>query len=143
MAKLHFLYIVMTQIWVSPPKVAWHLFAFPIGEMTPTVYHLQLHINGHQYVSFKSNQIVDQILNNPIIKKNNNSIYYRKTSQSILFGQEHTKCDHIDDDIILLLLTNVRGPELYEDLTQLTKYVVTHLEKPQKKNAYYILIKVY
>lgn len=41
--------------WVSPLVVAWRLFAFPISEMTPTVYQLQLHLKGHQYVSFKSN----------------------------------------------------------------------------------------
>lgn len=50
--------------WISPLEVAWHLFAFLMSEMTPNVYQLQLHLNGHQYVSFKSNQTVDEILSN-------------------------------------------------------------------------------
>nr|XP_016460125.1 PREDICTED: uncharacterized protein LOC107783644 isoform X1 [Nicotiana tabacum]XP_016460126.1 PREDICTED: uncharacterized protein LOC107783644 isoform X1 [Nicotiana tabacum] len=39
--------------WVSPPEAMWRLFAFPISEMTPSVYHLPLHLDGLQFVSFK------------------------------------------------------------------------------------------
>ncbi|KAG5589602.1 hypothetical protein H5410_040116 [Solanum commersonii] len=46
------------------------LFAcFSQSEMTPTVCQLQLHLDGQQFVSFKNNQTIDQILNNPMIKK--------------------------------------------------------------------------
>ncbi|XP_060212759.1 uncharacterized protein LOC132640260 isoform X2 [Lycium barbarum] len=55
--------------WVSPPEAAWRLFGFPISEMTPSVYHLQLHLKGQQFVSFKSTESVHGILNNPMIKK--------------------------------------------------------------------------
>ncbi|XP_060210456.1 uncharacterized protein LOC132637377 [Lycium barbarum] len=37
--------------------------------MTPTVCQLQLHLDGQQFVSFKNNQRVEQIVNNPMIKK--------------------------------------------------------------------------
>jgi len=37
--------------------------------MTPAVYHLQLHLEGQQFVSFKSTESVNRILNNPMIKK--------------------------------------------------------------------------
>ncbi|XP_075082877.1 uncharacterized protein LOC107802781 isoform X1 [Nicotiana tabacum] len=37
--------------------------------MTPTVYHLQLHLEGHQFISFKSSETVNRILNNPMIRK--------------------------------------------------------------------------
>ncbi|KAG5600731.1 hypothetical protein H5410_032101 [Solanum commersonii] len=55
--------------WVSPPEAAWRLFAFSISEMTPSVCQLQLHLDGQQFVSLKNNQIVDQIINNPMIRK--------------------------------------------------------------------------
>ncbi|XP_070025499.1 uncharacterized protein [Nicotiana sylvestris] len=32
--------------WVSPPEVVWCLFGFPISEMSPSVYLLQLHLEG-------------------------------------------------------------------------------------------------
>ena len=48
---------------------AWRLLAFAISEMTPSVFQLQLHLDGQQFVSFKNNQTVDQIINNPMIKK--------------------------------------------------------------------------
>ncbi|XP_075079941.1 uncharacterized protein LOC142165244 [Nicotiana tabacum] len=41
--------------WVSPPEGAWNLFAFSISEMTPSVLQLQLHLQGQQFVSFKTN----------------------------------------------------------------------------------------
>ncbi|XP_059277566.1 uncharacterized protein LOC132031616 [Lycium ferocissimum] len=37
--------------------------------MTPTVCQLQLYLDGQQFVSFKNNQRVEQIVNNPMIKK--------------------------------------------------------------------------
>ncbi|KAG5580365.1 hypothetical protein H5410_050992 [Solanum commersonii] len=55
--------------WVSPPETAWRLFAFSISEITPSVCQLQLHLDGQQFVSFKNNQTVDQIINNIMIKK--------------------------------------------------------------------------
>ncbi|XP_019233403.1 PREDICTED: uncharacterized protein LOC109214007 [Nicotiana attenuata] len=55
--------------WVSPPEAAWRLFGFPISEMTPSVFHLQLHLEGQQFVSFKSIENVDRILSNPMIRK--------------------------------------------------------------------------
>lgn len=32
--------------WVSEPEAAWRIFAFNIIEMSPNVYHLQLHLDG-------------------------------------------------------------------------------------------------
>ncbi|XP_019231846.1 PREDICTED: uncharacterized protein LOC109212634 [Nicotiana attenuata] len=55
--------------WVSPPKAVWRLFGFPISEMTPSVYRLQLHLEGQQFVSFKSNADIHTIVNNPMIQK--------------------------------------------------------------------------
>ncbi|XP_070011365.1 uncharacterized protein LOC142161914 [Nicotiana tabacum] len=55
--------------WVSPPEAMWRLFAFAINEMTPSVYHLQLHLDGLQFVSFKKIDTIDNILKNPMIKK--------------------------------------------------------------------------
>ncbi|XP_075080477.1 uncharacterized protein LOC107824485 [Nicotiana tabacum] len=55
--------------WVSPPEAAWRLLRFPISEMTPSVFHLQLHLEGQQFVSFKSIENVDRILSNLMIRK--------------------------------------------------------------------------
>ncbi|XP_019238957.1 PREDICTED: uncharacterized protein LOC109219012 [Nicotiana attenuata] len=55
--------------WVSPPEATWRLFGFPISEMTPSVYHLQLHLEGQQFVSFKATQTINAIINNPMIRK--------------------------------------------------------------------------
>ncbi|XP_075092424.1 uncharacterized protein LOC142172656 [Nicotiana tabacum] len=55
--------------WVSPPEAMWRLFAFPISEMTPSVYHLPLHLDGLQFVSFKKTNTIDSIVKNPMIKK--------------------------------------------------------------------------
>lgn len=48
--------------WVSPPEAMWRLFGFSINEMTPTVYHLQLHLDGQHIFSFR-------ISSNPAIKR--------------------------------------------------------------------------
>ncbi|XP_075082913.1 uncharacterized protein LOC142166927 [Nicotiana tabacum] len=37
--------------------------------MTPSIYHLQLHLDGLQFVSFKKTDTIDSILKNPMIKK--------------------------------------------------------------------------
>ncbi|XP_009622040.1 uncharacterized protein [Nicotiana tomentosiformis] len=55
--------------WVSPPEATWRLFGFPISEMTPSAYHLQLHLDGQQYISFKSTESINAILKNPLIRK--------------------------------------------------------------------------
>ncbi|KAL3365177.1 hypothetical protein AABB24_010370 [Solanum stoloniferum] len=55
--------------WVSPPESVLRLFAFSISEMTPSICQLQLHLDVQQFVSLKNNQTIDQIINNPMIKK--------------------------------------------------------------------------
>ncbi|XP_060210795.1 uncharacterized protein LOC132637774 [Lycium barbarum] len=55
--------------WVSPPEAGWRIFRFPISEMSPSVYRLQLHLEGQQFVSFKKNMDVNAIVNNPMIRK--------------------------------------------------------------------------
>nr|XP_009779042.1 PREDICTED: ATP-dependent DNA helicase PIF4-like [Nicotiana sylvestris] len=47
----------------------WRLFGFSISEMNPSVYHLQLHLDGQQFVSFKSTANIDTVVNNPMIRK--------------------------------------------------------------------------
>ncbi|XP_070054281.1 uncharacterized protein [Nicotiana tomentosiformis] len=54
---------------VTPPEALWRIFAFPISEMIPNVYHLQLHLDGQQIVSFKNTDNIGRIVNNPMIKK--------------------------------------------------------------------------
>ncbi|XP_059290188.1 uncharacterized protein LOC132043739 [Lycium ferocissimum] len=55
--------------WVSPPEATWCIFAFHISEMIPSVYHLQVHLERQQFVSFKSTDNITKILNNPTIGK--------------------------------------------------------------------------
>ncbi|XP_019235659.1 PREDICTED: uncharacterized protein LOC109215991 [Nicotiana attenuata] len=72
--------------WVTPPEAAWRLFGFPISEMTPSVYHLQLHLEGQQFVSFKSTESVNRILNNPMIRKTMLTEFFTMNS-----NDEHSK----------------------------------------------------
>lgn len=53
--------------WVLEPEATWRLFGFPISEMNPSFYQLQLHLEGQQFVSFKSNTDIKRILRNPMI----------------------------------------------------------------------------
>jgi len=55
--------------WVSPPEAAWRIFAFPLSEMSPSVYHLQQHLDGQQLVSFKSTDNITKIASNSMIRK--------------------------------------------------------------------------
>lgn len=55
--------------WVSPPEAMWCIYAFPISEMSLCVYHLQLHLDGQQLVSFKSIVNITTIVNNLMIKR--------------------------------------------------------------------------
>lgn len=91
-------------------EATWRLLAFAISEMTPSVCQLQLHLDGQQFVSFKNNQTVDQIINNPIIKKtmltkfflmnkiNNDAInlnlLYKEFPQHIVWSSSYKMCSH-------------------------------------------------
>ncbi|XP_027151019.1 uncharacterized protein LOC113751274 [Coffea eugenioides] len=48
--------------WVSPPEALWRIYAFRLNEMTPAVYSLQVHLPGHQYVSFNQDSDLSQLL---------------------------------------------------------------------------------
>ncbi|XP_027072018.2 uncharacterized protein [Coffea arabica] len=41
--------------WVSAAEAMWRIYRFPLNEMTPSVYTLQLHLPGEQVVSFHKN----------------------------------------------------------------------------------------
>ncbi|KAG5568540.1 hypothetical protein H5410_064442 [Solanum commersonii] len=43
------------------------LFGFSISEMSPSVSHLQLHLEGQQFVSFRNDTDIHTIVNNPMI----------------------------------------------------------------------------
>lgn len=60
---------IQSARWVSPSEAAWRLFSFPISEMLPLVYHLQMHLEEQQFVSFKSTENIERILANPMIRK--------------------------------------------------------------------------
>ncbi|XP_049362731.1 uncharacterized protein LOC125827456 [Solanum verrucosum] len=53
--------------WVSPPESAWRLFGFSISEMSLSISHLQLHLEGQQFVSFRNDTDIHTIVNNPMI----------------------------------------------------------------------------
>ena len=55
--------------WISPPEAVWRLFGFGISEMSPSIYRLQLHLEGQQFVFLKSNANINAIVNNPMIRK--------------------------------------------------------------------------
>nr|XP_009786690.1 PREDICTED: uncharacterized protein LOC104234759 isoform X2 [Nicotiana sylvestris] len=85
--------------WVSPPKDIRYLFGFSISEMTPSVYHLQLYLEGQQYVSFKITKSINAILKKFMI---------RKTMLTDLFVM-----NQIDDYAIELKQLNKEIPEYF------------------------------
>ena len=68
--------------WVSPPEALWFIFTFPISEMIPNVYHLQLHLDGQQIVSFKNTDNISRIVNNPMIKKTKLTEFFRMNNEN-------------------------------------------------------------
>ncbi|XP_070010439.1 uncharacterized protein [Nicotiana sylvestris] len=54
---------------VSPPEATWRLFGFSISEMSPSVCSLQVHLEGQQFISFKSSADIRSIVNNPMNKR--------------------------------------------------------------------------
>ncbi|XP_074560285.1 uncharacterized protein LOC141816402 [Curcuma longa] len=45
--------------WVGPSEAMWRIFAFKLNQVNPTVYTLQVHLDGQQFVSFsKSSDLV-------------------------------------------------------------------------------------
>nr|KAJ0219430.1 hypothetical protein LSAT_V11C300117090 [Lactuca sativa] len=50
--------------WVSPPKGAWRIFKFHLGEMKPVVIHLPLHLENYQPLTFKLKSTLVNILSN-------------------------------------------------------------------------------
>ncbi|KAG5586693.1 hypothetical protein H5410_047127, partial [Solanum commersonii] len=84
--------------WVSPPKAAWKIFNFPISEMSPSVYHLQLYLDGQQLVSFK-NKMWTCHKRGHVIRR---VVTCHSTEGEIYY--------------LRLLLMNLRGPKSYEDL---------------------------
>ncbi|XP_060170896.1 uncharacterized protein LOC132601854 [Lycium barbarum] len=112
--------------WVSVPEAVWRIFAFAISEMSPSVYHLQLHLDGQQFVSFKSTDNISRIVNNPMMKKT--------------MLTEFLEMNRVDDYAkreryyLRLLLMNVRVPKSYEDLlTANNTHCKTFRESAEKR----------
>ncbi|XP_019228608.1 PREDICTED: uncharacterized protein LOC109209740 [Nicotiana attenuata] len=94
----------------TPPEATWRLLGFPISEMTPSVYHLQLHLDGQQFVYFKSTQTINSIVNNPMIRKTMLTEFFvmnRENKDALLYKEfKHIECGHVENkrkayDIIL------------------------------------------
>ncbi|KAG5579240.1 hypothetical protein H5410_049867 [Solanum commersonii] len=93
--------------------------------MTPSVYHLQLHLDGQQLVSFKSTDNISKIA-----KAMDLNLLYREFP-NILYGQQ-IKCGHVkrghvigrrshmpskpkEKDTILDFFNECKRPKSYED----------------------------
>ncbi|XP_027082180.2 uncharacterized protein [Coffea arabica] len=63
--------------WVSPPEALWRIYAFRLNEMTPAVYSLQVHLPGHQYVSFNQDSDLSQLLEKIDFSKTMLTEYFR------------------------------------------------------------------
>ncbi|KAG5568700.1 hypothetical protein H5410_064280 [Solanum commersonii] len=64
----------------------WCLFAFSISEMTPAIYHLQLHLEGQQFISFRTTTNLNSVLNNPVVKRTMLTKFFsmNKTNQAAI-----------------------------------------------------------
>ncbi|XP_070027010.1 uncharacterized protein [Nicotiana sylvestris] len=47
--------------WISPPEATWCLFGFPISEISPAIYHLQVQLTS--FAHLKANTIQEKFLN--------------------------------------------------------------------------------
>ncbi|XP_070010578.1 uncharacterized protein [Nicotiana sylvestris] len=107
--------------WVSPPEAAWRLFGFSISEMYPSVYHLQLHLKGQQFMN-RSNK--DAIKLNLLYKEFPEHFEWSTTDKTWTRRQQRCAVGRIitchptegERYYIRLLLLNVRGPKSYKDL---------------------------
>ena len=55
--------------WVVAAGAMWRINRFPISEMTPSVYTLQLHLKGEQMVSFHRNSNLSDLINSADFSK--------------------------------------------------------------------------
>ncbi|KAG5589306.1 hypothetical protein H5410_039820 [Solanum commersonii] len=124
------------------------MYAFPISEMNPCVYYLQLHLDGQQLVSFKSTDNIDKVINNPMIK---NTIIFRMinfihnvdTSQTKKCDWSSTKWPSSNQEgeryYLRSLLMNVRAPKSYQDLLTFNgEYCTTFRESERKEDCYFV-----
>lgn len=55
--------------WISPPKTMWRIFAFNLSEIYPAFCALQLHIEDHQCVTYKSTDNLSSVIENENMRK--------------------------------------------------------------------------
>ncbi|XP_071926211.1 uncharacterized protein [Coffea arabica] len=55
--------------WVAAAEAMWRIYRFPISEMSPSVYTLQLHLPGEQMVSFHRNSNLSDLINSTDFSK--------------------------------------------------------------------------
>lgn len=55
--------------WVCPVEATWRIYRFPLNQMSPSVMHLQLHLENLQTMTFKETDDLSDLLKNPFAKK--------------------------------------------------------------------------
>ena len=141
--------------WVSEPEAAWRIFAFNIIEMSPNVYHLQLHLDGKQLVSFKSIDNISKIINNPMIVNDTAkslNLLYREFPEYFVWSKTDkmwtirkrgnaigcvVTCHPTEGEryYLRLLLINIRGPKSYQDLLTVNVKLCTTFRQAAEKRG--------
>lgn len=58
-----------TARWISPPEVLWGIFRFIFSKINPPVVTLQLHLENNNFITYKSSDNLEKIVNTDFLKK--------------------------------------------------------------------------
>ncbi|XP_022841842.1 uncharacterized protein LOC111365519 [Olea europaea var. sylvestris] len=63
--------------WISPPEAMWRIFAINLSKIYPVVCVLQLHIEDHQWVTYKNTDNLSSIIENENTRKTMLTEFFR------------------------------------------------------------------
>ena len=80
--------------YIGPPEAMWQILQFPIHSSTPTVYRLQLHLQGENQVYFDPDQPLETALQCAANKRSMLDAFYRVSTFDMryMFIMTYTSC---------------------------------------------------
>ena len=80
--------------YIGPPEAMWQILQFPIHSSTPTVYRLQLHLQGENQVYFDPDQPLETALQHAANKRSMLDAFYRVSTFDMryMFIMTYTLC---------------------------------------------------
>ncbi|PWZ11729.1 ATP-dependent DNA helicase PIF1 [Zea mays] len=62
--------------WVTPPEALWRIYGFELGQISPPVMQLQLHLPNMHMVAFHEWQMVERVINLPGVDRSMLTAYF-------------------------------------------------------------------